>query len=310
VKVLLAGIRLEQNRFQDAHTLLDEVEKRSPTDLWVFMNRLRLEAVEEPSRGLRSKLLEIVRNPDFPPNARDVAAEIGMSLPKQTNTEVEEFMWERLEVISNHSWECKVSELAQRLSDIGGRYDEARKLLESWHADKSDCEWKPMNSLLLAQAYLMAAAKIAPKPVRENEALINKATELVDSDFRALRSYVENRPNAATLAPFMVFRPKPEARDASGRTPICEAAKKLDIDAILLQLQRGADPNGKCEDGTLLGSVMFLETNDHATQRVAIARVLISRGGQPSMDEIGRCGMLKYGDCSRVMLPVLEQELR
>jgi hypothetical protein len=310
VKVLLAGIRLEQIRFQDAHTLLDEVEERSPTDLWVFMNRLRLEAVEEPSRGLRSKLLEIVRNPGFPPNARDIAAEIGMSLPKQTNTEVEEFMWERLEVISNHSWECKVSELAQRLSEIGGRYDEARKLLESWHADKSDCDRKPMNSLMLAQAYLMAAAKIAPRLVPGNQALVDKAQEVVGSDFSGLRAYVENRPNAAMLAPFMVFRPKPEPVDASGRTAICVALKKLDQLAVFTNLQGGANPNGKCDGKTLMGSVMFVDTNDRATLRVSIASLLMARGARPSHDEIGQCGMAMYGDCQKVMLPFLEENLR
>ena len=73
-KVLLAGLRFDQERIEEAGRLLNEVEQKSPTDLWIYMNRLRMETLRSPSRDLRVRLLEIIRNPEFPPNARESAA--------------------------------------------------------------------------------------------------------------------------------------------------------------------------------------------------------------------------------------------
>jgi hypothetical protein len=43
-KVLLAGIRFQQSNFAEMVRLLDENEPRAPTDLWIYMNRLRIDA--------------------------------------------------------------------------------------------------------------------------------------------------------------------------------------------------------------------------------------------------------------------------
>ena len=91
-KVLLAGIRYSQQNLGDMVRLLDETEPQSPTDLWIFINRLRIESLRSPSRDLRVRLLEIARSPAFPPNAREEAADIAKHLPHQSEQEYEEVL--------------------------------------------------------------------------------------------------------------------------------------------------------------------------------------------------------------------------
>lgn len=84
----------------------------------------------------------------------------------------------------------------------------------------------------------------------------------------------------------------------------------MDQAAVYENLQRGSNPNGTCDGSSLLGTMMFVETNDRVLLRQAIARTLLSRGAEPTMDEFQRCSQLKYGDCSKVMMPVIEEHLR
>jgi hypothetical protein len=306
-KVLLAGIRVHQGRYEDARKLLDEVEKQSPTDLWIFMNRLRLQAREKPSRALRRRLMEIVKSDEFPPNAREEAADLGISLPMQSNLELEEFMWARLDVKSNMD-SCKIAALAKRLSEVGERFEETRKLLESNRAQLSGCLKFPETRLLLGQAYLMEAAKIAPGPSPQNEELIEKATIAIQADYPALRAYVEGRPQAGVLEPFLHYRPKPEVADADGHTPMCNAVRELQSERVLRLLNLGADPNGRCEGRSIMGHVMFVHANERAKERQTIVRALLSRDGEPTPDELTQCGMAKYGDCSKILLPIITRQ--
>jgi Tetratricopeptide repeat len=306
-KVLLAGIRFEQGRFDDVRKLLDEVEKSSPADVWIYMNRLRLEVLERPTRQLRARLLEIVRNPKFPPNVRDGAASIGQSLPNQNNLEVEEFMRASIDV---ESWStpCKISALAERLSEVGERFDETRKLLESPQAIASGCLAMPKSRMLLAQAYLFAASKIAPQPTAANQELVDKATELLQGNYAQYREYLRDRPQEAVLEPFMHFRPKPEVADSEGHTPICNAVRNLDIDGVISKLNFGADANGRCDGRTLMGHVMYVDTNDRNRERQAIIRALMQHDGEPAQEEVAHCSMQKYGDCWKILLPIVQRQ--
>ncbi len=283
-KVLLAGILLVNERYADGRRLIDEVGKKAPTDVWVYLNRLELEAREKPSRALRTRLLEIAKSDAFPPNAREGAISIGIDLPGQSNDEVEEFMWACLDFQSVADV-SEVWRLANRLSEVDERFEQARELLESEHARSQLCREYPRNNILLAQAYLMKAASIAPTPTAANEALIEKATVALHADYPALREYVADRPQAKVLAPFLDYRPKPEVADAEGRTPLCNAVRDLSIEGTRDLIDRGANPNGLCAGRTMMGHVMYVDTEDRNRQRQAIVRMLMSQGGEPTRED-------------------------
>ncbi len=308
-KVLLAFIRQQQDRYAEARQLIGEVEKRSPSDLWVFMNNLRFEAREKPTPRLRKQLMEILRNPQFPPNAREEAAALGMSLPRQSNEEVEEFMWARLDVTSSIDEEFKIFELAKRLSEVGNRFEQARGLLESERARNLDFQQFPLAKILLAQAYLIEAAKISPRPTADNEAYIDKATVALQANYRALRQYVEHRPQAKVLEPFLTYKPKPETADAEGRTPLCNAVRELDIERVVALLDRGANPNGRCEGYSIIGHVMLNNPRTKNRERQAITHILLSRDAEPRLHELHNCELPKYGDCGLILLPIITREM-
>ena len=112
-KVLLAGIRFAQEDLAEVVRLLDETEPQSPTDLWIYMNRLRIEGLRSPSRDLLLRVLEIARSPAFPPNARETAADIAKHLPHQSG-EYEEVLRQGSTSIQISAW------LARRLSSPRG----------------------------------------------------------------------------------------------------------------------------------------------------------------------------------------------
>lgn len=309
-KVLLANLAYDQGDFAKVRELLDESEPLAPTDVWIYLNRVRLEARVEPSRALRARLLEMARIPRFPPGVRDAAVDAGLSLPLQTSQEEEEFMWARIEIKPSNYAGCSYLALARRLSEAGGRFEQARQLLESPDAIAGGCGQMPMARLLLAQAYLLQAAKVSPGPVPANEYLIDKALIQLEGDLDRLRVYVRGRPQEKTLKRFVVLPPPSEVPDSQGRTPVCNAVRTLDLEEARRLLFRGVDANGNCDDRSLMGTIMAMAggDRDHNIRQQDILRVLKFRGAWPAESELARCQNAPGAHCERILLPVLEHD--
>ncbi|MEO8017010.1 MAG: hypothetical protein ABI769_04290 [Pseudomonadota bacterium] len=303
-KVLLAGIRFEQENVPDAATLLDEVEPRSPTDLWVYLGRLRIETLRSPSRDLRLRLVEIIRSPAFPPNAREVAADIAKLLP-QNYSEYEEVLWARLDIDSNLGMACKVHDLAFWLSEVDGKFPEVIKLLESPRAKEGHCLGLDANRTLLAQAYLMEAAKISAGPSPANKHLIDRADQVLNGDYTSVAAHVQGRPQYATLQPFLAAYVQPDEEDVNGVTKLCHAIGFLNVAVVREQLEAGADPNGRCRDESLVGSLVFMATVEKDERRREIMRALLEHGAR--VTNIDSCRSPNNGDCAQVLLPLMEK---
>ena len=306
-KVLLAGIRFEQQKVPEAVRLLDEVETRSPTDLWIYMNRLRVEGLRSPSMDLRTRLLEIVRNPAFPPNARQVAGDIAKQVPNQTKKDFEEVQWAQFDADSTPNASCLAVEIAFGLSEGGQRHTDVIKLLESPRGSTGFCANDPMRRTLLAQAYLMEAAKISPRPGPANQKLIDKADKLVNGDYTGVAKLSIGRQQAATLAPFLEEYVHPEEQGSNGQTTICTAIDQLNVAAVRAQLDAGADVNGRCGSESLVSSLIFMATVNKDEQRRDIMTVLLERGAPLTKANIASCRSRDNGDCHEVMLPVMEK---
>ncbi|HUQ09920.1 MAG TPA: tetratricopeptide repeat protein [Steroidobacteraceae bacterium] len=308
-KVLMAGTRFAADDYPGARQLLDQVPESSPEDLWLFLYRLKIKAAEHPSDAVRAQLLEILRNEAFPPNARESAAHSGIEMRGQRDDQLEEFLRLRLEVKSSVPSGCKFSMLAQHLSEKGGRYEQARELLESQAARESQCLREPFNRMLLAQAYLMAAARVAPAPTAANAELVGKARKLLEGQSLALRKYVRGKPQAATLRPFPNANTIAEPVDEQGRTELCRAVRARTLSEVSLLLQKGANPNGSCDHHTMIGQVIYDDTPDPQQQRFWTVTFLVGYGGEPTADEMDHCRQRKYGNCSEVLLPYLEEQM-
>lgn len=201
-KVLLAGIRFEQNRIDEMVALLDEVESSVPTDVWVMLNRMRVEALRTPSRELRTRLMEMARSTAFPPNVRATAINTAKLVPDQSAAEHDEILRVGLDTGHIRANAGNAVELATRLADEG-KHAEVRALLESPRAVEEEWLLFTDNRLLLAQAYLMEAASISAQPSAANEAQISRADEILDGDYTFFLEWVSLNPKSARLKPFV-----------------------------------------------------------------------------------------------------------
>lgn len=308
-KVLLAAVRFEQQNMPEVVRLLDEAEPRSPTDLWIYMSRLRVETFRSPSRDLYVRLLEIARNPAFPLNARDSAANSAKYLPNLTPQEFEGVLRARVDIDApvGIPMACKVADLAFWLSESQHRYDDVIKLLESPRGKVGNCRGIADNRVLLAQAYLMKAAKINAGPSPANQVILDKVDALLNGDFTGVAAFVTGRPQAATLAPFLEEFVHPLEETSGGVTRLCQAINQLDTKAVRAQLDAGADPNGKCQDESLVGSVMYMATRKKPEERRDILSALLEHGAPLRKKELEGCRSKDMGDCSQVLLPVMEK---
>lgn len=194
------------------------------------------------------------------------------------------------------------------LSENGGRFAEARALLESPRAGNSRCPAGPQREILLAQAYLMEAARLGPRPSTANEELVSRARELLEGDFTALADWTIGRPQYAVLQPFIASQVGGDAVDRYGRTLICQAVMRLDAAAVRDQLDAGADPNGRCNERSLVGAVVWKATRERVAARQEILHLLLERGALPT--DLEYCASPANGDCSAVLLPLLRQYTR
>ena len=71
------------------------------------------------------------------------------------------------------------------------------------------------------------------------------------------------------------------------------------------QLDAGADPNGRCRDESLVGSLVFMAERRRKEERREILRALLEHGAP--VTNIDGCRSRDLGDCREVLLPLLEK---
>lgn len=305
-QVLQASLLIEQGQLDKADPLLDSLSLHSPTDLWVFMDGLQLEALRSPSQALRETLLEIDKNPGFPPSAREAASRVGRHLAT-TRDQFEAYYWADLDYESATPTACKIHNLAFLLSEDGGRFEQARALLESPKGRAADCMGTEGNRVLLAQTYLMEAARISAVPSAANAALVSKAHEILGGDWSGLARHIIGRPQFGVLQPFIASGMAPDEVDQGSHTQICNAVMQSNAPAVQAQLDLGADPNGQCEGYSLIGLIVMSTGREASVARQAVVRLLRGAGAKVTPLDIERCSNPDNGrGCARDLLPLLQ----
>jgi ankyrin repeat protein len=305
-RVLLAGMDIERNDIVAARAILDEVAPQSPTDVWIYLYQLRIQALSPQTvPGLRETLLAIANEPGFPGNVREIAARTGSRLANLTTAQFEEFLRVPFKFESGTAMPCKFATLARWLTDEGGRSRDVIALLESPAAHAAECGGLITNRALLATAYLLEAAKIAPGPTPANESLVARATQILDGDFGQLVTMLTGRPELTTLKPFFGKAAYVDRPNEHGSTPLCTAVYTRNPEALRVQLEGGANPMQKCSGWEPLRLIMSWAGPEQATERYEMARLLLEAGAQPG--DLGDCREDHATDCHVLLLPLLER---
>jgi hypothetical protein len=302
-KVLLAGVRLEAGNFDETKRLLDSVPRRNPTDLWIFMTRLRMQSLRDDSPAMRAALYDVASNPHFPPNARESAAQTGKTLSGQTREQLEEFFQVQLGFESTTPLACKMYQLAQfMLSDRD--FKGIRELLDSRAALEGNCLHMRDNRLLLAQAHLMEALAIGKHPNAQNAKHIARARELLRGNFAELKEIVSREEFAQMYA---LATGDPKQDHSQDLSKLCKAVLTMDTSAFGIGLDYGEDPQGECLEGKIIDTLMLLQTTKNPKWRTGMLHMLLNKGARPSDRTLQICGAGTHGDCREEMLPALEK---
>ena len=279
-KVLLAGLHAGEYRFPEAAAILDEIERNAPSDLWIFLNRLRIAALTAPNPAAVDTLLAVLNDTSFPPNVRDTAADVVKHSPDVPLDKFEAAMSGQLDFESSLSIDCKVTNYSIYLTEAWNRFDDARALLEKYSGHDGEC-WRSKGRMYLAYVYLVEAANLSPVPAPANAALVARAKTLVDGDFRDLADWLLQRPQAERLRPFISPSLSTNAVDRYGRTLLCSAVIALQSSTVEAEIARGADPNAQCSGSHPVNLILLMGLGDRLPEGDTVLRVLLDAGARP-----------------------------
>jgi hypothetical protein len=305
--VLLAGLRIEQGRLAEATEILDAAARSAPSDLWVYLDRLRIEAATDPTPERARVLIALLKDPRFPPNARLTAGDTVSHMHGGVAQEYWETIYKGMIAADVSGEDCMVAAYAMWLIDLKSRVDDARALLEKNLAGHEHCARHEDLRLLLAYTYLIEAADIAPTATAGNATWLQRMDKLLGGDYSAFADLLRNMPRAAELWPVVMDRLPPDTADTRGRTQLCNAIMALNVDAVRSQLERGADPDEDCDGNAPTWVVLGMKTREHGDERQGILRLLLEHGAKR---EVQPCRPWFSEDCETVFGPTLAEFTR
>lgn len=248
--------------------LLDEVAKVHPEDLWLFMDRLRIEAAVAATAGTVKTLKAVMADTHFPRSARLQAMRTAQYETNNVSTEQRDDMF------------------ASGMNSGAGMAT-------------------PTVRALLAEGYLLEAVRIAPQPARANAKLVRQAKEALGGDLMPVAQRVPPRPFLAPLIPFLKGSMDVREPDDDGNTLICSAVIYTNPAMVQAQLSESADPNGRCGHESLVGRLLLQAATDKFPERQLILRSLLERGARVELLE--SCADPGNGNCKDIFYPILKE---
>jgi hypothetical protein len=301
---LLAAMKLENHDYRGAQLLLDQVEKEQPTDLWAFMYRLRIEAALTPSASTIKALGAILQDKDFPDKVRKDAVQIAMYGLNFTPQSERDALF-RLALDSGDVDGCAVFGQASDIIEM--RHDAAAgaALIEEYERKSAPCADDPPIHDLLAEAYLLEAAKLGPGPNHANAKLVKQALDALGGTLTPIAQRAAARIFLVPVIPFLKGHVDHQALDEYGLTLACAGVVYRNPDFLKEELDSGADPNGNCKTDTLVSALLYQVGGDKVAERQQILRLLLSRGAR--IEGVEFCSSPDNGDCYKVLLPILQE---
>jgi hypothetical protein len=306
MKVLLASMHIDDQKLGEATKLLDEVQQAHPDDLWLYMDRLRIEASLVPTPATVTTLSAVIADAKFPPSARAQAARTAKYEMNGLSNAQRDAIFEQSMATGAVNNDCALVNQAEDVIELRGDAAAGARLIEKHLRTSGACLATPDVRAVLAEAYLLEAAKIAPKPTPANATLTRQAKEAVNGDLMGVARRAAARPFLAPILPFLKGSMDVRDADENGYTLICQASMAINPAMVKAQLAEGADPNGQCGiNGSLVKSLLLRATSGQIPEHQLILRSLLERGARVEL--LDSCADRANGNCATIYLPILKE---
>jgi hypothetical protein len=309
-KVLLASMHIEDHDFVSAAKLLDDVDRSQPDDLWAYIDRLRIEAAVAPTASTADTVAAIMHDTQFPANVRAQALHIAQfELTDLTETQRDQLVSSVVED-SSVMTDCALSVQAQELIELRNDPRSGAQLIQRYLDKSRRCDEESATRVraLLAEAYLLEAALVAPGPVSTNASLVRKAKDALGGNLTPLAMHIASTRDLDRLIPFIRGFVDPHAVDEHGSSALCAAVRAYNPPMVKEALLEHADPNSNCVGSgadTVLRTILLTATQKYAIERQEMVRELLSRGA--SVEGMADSCKPGDGDCAIVLLPILKE---
>jgi hypothetical protein len=309
-KVLLASMHIEDHDFVSAAKLLDDVDRSQPDDLWAYIDRLRIEAAVAPTASTADTVAAIMHGTQFPANVRAQALHIAQfELTDLTETQRDQLVSSVVED-SSVMTDCALSVQAQELIELRNDPRSGAQLIQRYLDKSRRCDEESPTRVraLLAEAYLLEAALVAPGPVSTNAPLVRKARDALGGNLTPLAMHIASTRDLDRLIPFIRGFVDPHAVDEHGSSALCAAVRAYNPPMVKEALLEHADPNSNCVGSgadTVLRTILLTATQKYAMERQEMVRELLSRGA--SVEGMADSCKPGDGDCAIVLLPILKE---
>ena len=208
--------------------------------------------------------------------------------------------------------DCALSEQAEDLIELRDDPGSGAQLVQRYLGKSRPCDEDSSARvrMLLAEAYLLQAALIAPEPAPANASLIDRAKEALGGNLTPVAMHVASIRKFERLIPFIRGFVDPNAVDEYGSSALCSAVRVYNPPMVKEALREDADPNSKCRGSgadTVLRTILLTATppGEHVAERQDMVRELLSRGARvEGMADSCKPG---DGDCAIVILPILKE---
>ncbi len=274
-KVLLGSLALERYDYRAARSLLGQAIEKSPNDLWANIHLLEIDARENLSMPAAKQLLEIAENSEFGGFPREAAAVEVMGLSTLPLDMREKAYRVQLKFASATPISMKTQNLGRFLIEERHDYAEGRRVLTPYLATEPDDKYA---QVLLAESYLFEAQAISPFLTPANAGLIAQAKGIFSNgDLSPVAARIGEHPELSKIQPLIagsIFHP--DATDQFGHSALCNSLYQLNAEGGATALNAGADPNGMCEDRTIMSLV--LEPSANYAKTAVILELLLKRG--------------------------------
>jgi len=177
MKVLQASILMERRRYAAASKVLDDVARRMPNDLWLLVDRMKIELLDGPRADIAERLKPMLDSPQFPPSVREVMGMELMRLPDLPNKARASAYRTLLTFESATPFAQKMRIIAHASVMKNSDPDVAIELLVPAIADRRAISAAAELKMYLGIAYVQKAAAIDSKSTPRNAALIAKGAD-------------------------------------------------------------------------------------------------------------------------------------
>jgi len=281
-RVLQASLLLDREQRVQARALLSEAAATQPDDLRAAFQLLRVRALDEPKGKGVGELFKVLRDDSLPPDLRETAQVTLLYITALDLRQKESALRESLRFESQTPRWDKANNFARLLAEESGKTDEARTHLQSVLADSSATDRaKSLARVLMAETWLMDAARIDPAPSARNAELVAKASAQVDGNLVPLAGRIRKYHDLSALRPFVAGVKDADERGSDGLTSLCRATQLLDVEGVRKALEAGAAVDGECSGSTALAFVVRQGPGFYERKRPML-QALLEAGAAPN----------------------------